>query len=401
MKLSDATVKNLDAPATGNKIHYDDQIKGFGVRITAKGTRAFVLNYRTRAGRERRYTIGSFPEWSVIAARTEAGTLKKRIDLGHDPMSEVEADRNAKTVADLCDRFEADFIPSKRVRTQESYRQHLRAYIRPALKHRKVAEIDYSDIEGLHRKITAEGKGTTANRVVATLSKMFALAVKWRWAPDNPVKSVDTRNPENKRKRYLTAAELERLTTGLAQMSDQQAANIFRLLLLTGARKGEVLSARWEQFDLSDGVWTKPGATTKQKTDHRIPLSAPARQLLAGIERSGDYVFPVHRQSTKATTKEPLPHRSNIKNQWAALCKSAQLVDFKIHDLRHTYASLLVSEGLSLPIIGALLGHTQAQTTHRYAHLMDDPLRKATERAGALISPQAGGQVVAMKGGAA
>ena len=171
-----------------------------------------------------------------------------------------------------------------------------------------------------------------------------------------------------------------RLTEALATFPDAQAANIFRLLLLTGARRSEVLSARWDQFDLTNGVWTKPGATTKQKTDHRVPLSAPARQLLSDLfaeaEEDAPFVFPSRSGG----------HRVDVKREWAALCKTAGLKGIRLHDLRHSYASILASAGMSLPIIGALLGHTQPQTTARYSHLFDDPLRAATERVGAIFT---------------
>ena len=176
----------------------------------------------------------------------------------------------------------------------------------------------------------------------------------------------------------------------LAEHPDQQAANVFRLLLLTGARRGEVLAAKWADIDLAAGVWVKPGATTKQKTLHRVPLSAPARQLLSGLHDGrdkSDYIFPGRLGG----------HRVEVKNNWTALRKATKLKDLRIHDLRHSYASQLVSAGFSLPIIGALLGHTQPSTTHRYAHLQDDPLRAATERVGAIIAGRPAAEVVSLK----
>ena len=160
----------------------------------------------------------------------------------------------------------------------------------------------------------------------------------------------------------------------------RQAADIIRLLLLTGARRGEVLQARWADIDLAAGVWSKPGATTKQKTDHQVPLSDAARQLLLDLRQrapaAAEWVFP-------APDGSP---RRDVKDAWASLCRAANIKGARVHDLRHTYASVLASAGLSLPIIGALLGHTQPSTTARYAHLFDDPLRAATERA-AQLSP--------------
>ena len=398
-KLSDALVKRLTAPERGNKITYDAETKGFGIRVTASGSRAFVLNYRRKYdGLERRYTIGSFPDWSVSVAREEAKRLKREIDGGGDPVGEHQTNRAAPTVADMCSRFLDEYVPTKRPSTQRDYRQQITADILPVIGRLKVASVSFSDIDALHRSISKRAP-YHANRVLALLSKMFNLAIRWRWRADNPVRGVE-RNQEPKRSRYLSTDELLRLTAALAEHKDQQAANIIRLLLLTGARRGEVQSATWAQFDLEAGVWVKPGATTKQKTEHRVPLSAPARQLLLDILAITDvhaaipgsqYVFPGRGDH----------HRVGIETAWAGLCKAAGITGARMHDLRHTYASVLASSGLSLPIIGALLGHTQPATTHRYAHLFDDPLRAATERAGAIITGKQSGEVVPLKGGRA
>ena len=146
----------------------------------------------------------------------------------------------------------------------------------------KVADVAFADTDGLHRKINARGTPYRANRVIALLARMFTMAIRWQWRTDNPCRAIE-RNQEHKRRRYLTAAELARLTQALAGHRDQQAANIVRLLLLTGARRGEVLAARWTDFGAGFQTWSKPGATTKQKTEHQVPLNAPARQLLAEL----------------------------------------------------------------------------------------------------------------------
>lgn len=390
-KLTDTIVKALPVPAKGSKIEYDTEVKLFGCRVTAKGARSFILGYRTRAGRERRYTIGQYPDWKTGAARTEAAEWKRRIRNGEDPLADLEAERAAPTVADLCTRYEAEHLPKKRARAGRDDRQMIARHILPALKHKQVAGVTFSDVDGLHRKLTAAGTPIRANRVAALLSKMFSLAIKWGWRADNPARGIE-RNQENKRHRYLTGEELGRLTLALAKHSDQQGANIIRLLLLTGARSGEVMAARWADLDLTAGVWTKPGATTKQKTDHRVPLSGPARQMLRDLWENGtvdaEFVFDVGGG-----------HRKDIRRSWERLCEAAEIRGARIHDLRHTYASVLASAGLSLPVIGALLGHTQASTTHRYAHLFDDPLRAATERVGAIVMPsKPEGEVVPMKG---
>jgi len=149
-------------------------------------------------------------------------------------------------------------------------------------------------------------------------------------------------------------------------------------LLLTGARRGEVLSAEWVHFDMARGVWNKPATSTKQKRDHHIPLSDAARKLLESLPRTNSfYVFPSKRNGG---------HRIHVSKDWQAIRKAAGIADVRIHDLRHSYASVLASAGFSLPTIGALLGHSRAQTTARYAHLQQDSLRTATERAGEILT---------------
>jgi integrase len=392
-KLTDGFVKSVVAPAGGraHAIYYDGEVKGFGLRVTKGGARSFVLNYRAR-GIERRYTIGAYPDWKVAAAREEAKRLKRLVDQGRDPMVERHEERAAPTVNDLVDRYLAEHAPRKRERSRQEDESLIRQWIRPELGNKRVADLRHADVERVHRKITAYGTLTRANRAAALLSKMLNLAVRWEMRVDNPARGLE-RNQEEKRNRYLAGDELRRLTEALAAHPNQDAANAIRLLLLTGARRGEVLGATWDQFDLEEGVWTKAASFTKQKKLHRVPLSAPVRQLLAEIKHAADqrpaeanrelspFVFPAQR-----TARKGVGHLVEIKGPWAAICKAAQLSGVRVHDLRHSYASILASAGLSLPVIGALLGHTQPGTTARYAHLFDDPLRAATERVGAVVT---------------
>ena len=377
-RLTDRSVKGLPLPVRGNRIFYDDVVSGFGCRVTAAGARAFVLNYRRRGdGLERRYTIGAWPDWSVAGARDEAKRLKRDVSGGVDPLGDLRSERAAATMRDLCDRFIEDYLPRKRPSTQKSYRQQITAEIIPILGRLKAANVTFADVDGLHRKISQRAP-YRANRTLALLSRMFTMAIKWQMRTDNPCKGVE-RNQEVKRKRYLSGDELARLVAALGKLKDRQSADIIRLLVLTGARRGEVLQARWRDFDLESGMWSKPGATTKQKSEHQVPLSGAARQLLLDIRQRtaepADWAFPAADGS----------HRRDVKDAWARLCHEANITGARLHDLRHTYASLLVSAGLSLPIVGALLGHTQPSTTQRYAHLTHDPLRAATERVGELV----------------
>jgi integrase len=389
-RLTDRAIKQLPPPAQGNKVIFDEAVKGFGCRVTAAAAKSFVLRYRRRAdGRQRLFTIGSYPDWSTGVARDEAKRLKRAIDGGADPVGELEDSRGAPTVADLCTRFLKDHLPRVRPATQRDYRQQIAVDILPAFGRMKVATVSHADVDAFHRRIS-ERAPTHANRVLACLSKAFSLSVRWGWRADNPCRGVE-RNQEHKRVRYLSGTELERLTKALEELRDQGAANAVRLLLLTGCRRGELLAARWDDFDLEAGVWTKPGSTTKQKTTHHVPLSQAACQLLAGMRElanNAEYLFPARFT----------PHRLDLDDAWGALRKAADIPNVRLHDLRHTYASVLASQGLSLPVIGALLGHSTAGTTHRYAHLFDDPLRMATERASAIITGRTAAKVVPLKG---
>ena len=190
--------------------------------------------------------------------------------------------------------------------------------------------------------------------------------------PDNPAKGIEKFH-EEKRHRWLSDAELARLTEALDEHPNQILADAIRLQLLTGARIGEVLQARWNDLDLARGVWIKPSHHTKQKRTEHLPLSNAAQTLLRELQskhRGHAYVF--------ANPKTEQPYK-DIKRFWSSVTTAANLVDYRIHDNRHTHASHLVSSGTSLAIVGRLLGHTNPLTTQRYAHLADDPLREAAE----------------------
>jgi integrase len=383
--LTDAIVKRLPAPAKGKEITLDDEVTGFGVRVTAAGARSYVLRYTTRAGRERVLTIGDATVRRCTDARAKARDLRRDIEDGADPLAAIQDERSAPTMGDLIERFREEHLPRKAENTRTEYQRMLRLHIGPHFgPHAKVADIRFEDIDALHRRITKAGSTYAANRCVAVLSKMFSLATRWRMRPDNPAKGIE-RNVEYGRRRYLSPNELIALTAALANCPDKQAANIIRLLLLTGCRRGEALSMRWADVDLTEGTWSKPPSSTKQKEYHQVPLSAPARVLLSDIQAQQasskrhalpTFVFP----GTGITG-----HRAELKKDWAQLTKAAGITGLRIHDLRHSYASQLVSGGASLPLIGALLCHANPSTTARYAHLAHDPLRAATEKVGAAV----------------
>jgi len=199
---------------------------------------------------------------------------------------------------------------------------------------------------------------------------MFNLAIEWEWRGDNPAQKFYQR-PENCRERFLSLAEIKRLAEALERAEDQRGAAVIRMCMLTGARVGEVRTARFEDFNLEFGSWSKPAATTKQRKIHRIPISADVAQLVrqrrSAVPSGCVWLFPGD------TPGQPV---KEIRRFWLKMQKEAGIEGVRIHDLRHTFASLLVSGGASLEMIGRLLGHTQMTTTQRYAHLMDSPLRE-------------------------
>lgn len=371
-RISDRFVKSLEAPNKPNRIHYDTELKGFGIRITRAGQKSFVLNYYSK-GRERRITIGPFPEWSVTAARLRAAELRRAIDAGTDPLEQRKADRTAPTVRDLFERYDRDYVPKLSDMGQRDVRRYFKEWILPRIGSKKVADVRFSDCEEIHRKASKRAP-TSANRAMAYLRRALNLAITWGWIERNPMKGLEF-NQEQKRERFLNADEIDRLMKALDAHPRQDSADAIKLMLFTGCRRGEALGATWDQFDKEFRIWTKPASTTKQRRLHRVPVSKPVATLLRKRKKARDkskslLVFP---SKNGEALKE-------VRRTWAGVQKTAKLKGVRLHDLRHTFASVAVSQGQSLPVIGAMLGHSQTQTTARYAHLFDEPLHKAANQ---------------------
>jgi len=407
-KITQRTIKNLAVPEDGNAIVWDSELKGFGLRVTANGAISYFLNYRAH-GRQRRYKIGNHPEWSAEAARAEAAEIKPKIKKGYDPLEEEQKARGEPTLRDLATEYlERHYSANGNAHTKLRDKQTIEGVILPHLGTLRLAAVNTGDVEKLHREL--KGTPYRANRVLALLSSMFSEAMRWKWAKENPARGVE-RYQEHKRERWLQDDELKRLTTALDKYPDQSAANALRLIALTGSRKSEVLKAKWDEFDLERGVWTKPSHHTKQKKVEHVPLSKPALDLLRGmfswarecqaVEPREDALGPLF------PGKDGKAARVSLRKPWVQVLKAAGLAEavtkkgkrrhqvtkykplVRIHDLRHTFASHLVSKGTSLQIVGKLIGHTQIATTQRYAHLADSALREATNTFGDIFSAAA------------
>lgn len=365
-KIVDKIARQTSPPSRGNKVIRDDTLVGLCLVITARGARSFALNY-TVGGRERRITIGRYPTWSVAAAREEAKRLKRLVDQGIDPLAERENLHAAPTVTDLWREYQTAHMSSLAPRSRKDIRAMWKNDILPRIGSIKLLQLTSRDTDDIHLAVSAD-RPVRANRVLESLRAALNLAQRWGWIERNPANGF-RRNPETPRERFLDEDELDRLYAALDQLPDPRAANAIRLIALTGARRGEVLNAKWDQFDLDKGLWIKPAAETKQRRSHRIPISTAALALLKAMKTTAtsDYLFPTSRGT-------PM---QDLKRSWLRVTKAAELPGVRLHDLRHTFASILASHGETLHVIGKLLGHSQQQTTMRYAHLLDDPLRRA------------------------
>ncbi|HMB84272.1 MAG TPA: site-specific integrase [Terriglobales bacterium] len=385
MKITQQFVKTLRIPKQGKALYWDNDVPGFGASVTANGAISFILNYRV-AGRVRRYTIGRFPEWSADAARNAALDLRHEIRKGGDPLAAKASAKDEPLVNDLArDYMQVYAEKKKRPSSIRNDRQMLDNLILPKLGRLRTRAVTRRDVEVLHGSL--KRTPYRANRVLSLLGTMFALAIQWNMADVNPARGI-TRYQEDKRERWLSLPELQRLEAALRTYPDQTAADAIRLLIVTGSRESEVLTADWSQFDLTRGIWNKPSHHTKQKKIEHVPLSGVALGILANLRARalpGPYLFP------GANGNRP---RGTIRRTWIFCLREAGLAtampkirgrrqewkpEVRIHDLRHTFASHLVSSGQSLHIVGKLLGHTLPSTTARYAHVDDAALRASAD----------------------
>jgi integrase len=378
-KLTKSTVESL-APSDQDYVIWDSALPGFGIRVKPSNVKSYIVQYRNRkTGTSRRKTIGQHgPLLTFHGAKERARIILADALKGNDPVADDCAVRDAPTMRQLAaDYLEQHAIPKKRARSVENDRSMIDRIILPRLGSKKVAAVQSRDIHSLH--VAMKKTPYQANRLLALLSKMLSLATKWGWRSDNPVKGIE-RFQEERRERWLSDRELSELLAVLMAHPNERAANAVRLQILTGSRLGEVLKARWSDIDLDCGVWTKPSHHTKQKRTEHIPLSGPTLTLLADMREKADptetNLFPGN------ASGRPL---QDIKKFWKGATAQAGIADYRLHDNRHTHASHLVSSGLSLEIVGHLLGHTNPTTTKRYAHIADSPLRAATEWFGAKL----------------
>ena len=372
-KLTKRIVDAAEIRATEYFI-WDDDIPGFGLRVLPSKRKSYIVQYRA-GRRSRRMSIGLSTVLTCEQARTRAIAIVAAAKNGEDPAAKRDADRQAITVKELAERFDKEHI-SVRVKesTAKGYRRMLERVIIPALGRHRVTEVTRADIAKIHHDL--RHIPYDANRCLEIISKMFSLAEMWGLRPEgtNPRKHIK-KYPEEKRERFLSAAELRRVGEVLREMEDEgielpSAIAAVRLLILTGCRLGEIMTLKWEYVDLAGKALHLPDSKTGAKVVH---LGRPAVEVLQQIER-------VDKNPWVIVGTKPGARLSDLQPFWQRVRARAGLKDVRIHDLRHTFASTAVAAGQGLPMIGKLLGHTQVQTTARYAHLAADPVKEAAER---------------------
>jgi integrase len=396
------TKRYVDALKAGavDVVHWDDDLTGFGVRVRPSGAKSYIFTYRAgggRRGRLRKMTIASVGSIAPEEARKAAQGLNARAKAGADPAADKRAQRADLTVAELVERYLSEGPadkPDKKASSWSTDASNLRRHVVPLLGRRHLATLAKRDIQRFQASVTSgatkadrksgksrgrirvRGGAGTAWRATVVLAAMLAWATERQLLKSNPAEKVRL-NKLKSRERFLDDKELSRFgevaTAMEAEGVNPASLTIARLLVLTGARLGEIAAAKWEYLDVQRGALMLPDSKTDAKV---VPLAGPALAVfLSWGEQFGDdrqgYVFPAARGDG---------HHQSAGKIWRQLRKRAGLTGVRLHDLRHSFASVGVSLNQSLFIVGKILGHTKAKTTERYSHLQLDPVRAAAEQ---------------------
>lgn len=418
-KITKRLVDTLRA-GPGDRTIFDTEIPGFALRVRKTGGMSYAVEYKAGHGRgapTRRVTIGPVGKMTPDEARAAARKVLGSVAHGKDPAAEKASERRALSLGEVVEAFLRGHVEAKRKASTAAWmRDTLERIVKPAFGSMKPDRVMRRDAARLHSSMS--DRPVQANRTLAILGSLYSWAGKNGYVEEghNPARGVE-KFPERSRERFLTNDEFARLaealrqggTIGLPYTVDETKPNAkhapkpdarrtkldlfaiaaIRLLMLTGARLREILHAKWDYVDFERGVMFLPDSKTGRKP---IYLSAAALAILSdlpGIE-GNPHIFP---------GEKPGAPRADLKKPWAAVTAAAGLEGVRIHDLRHSFASVGAGASLGLPIIGKLLGHSQASTTQRYAHLAADPMRRAVETIGATIAAAMDGgssQVVAL-----
>lgn len=409
-RITKRTVDAAPVPTTGETRVWDTDLKGFFLRVYPTGRRVYALKYRL-GPLQRIYTLGVHGSpFTPEAAREAAEAALRRVAVGEDPATEKKEAREALTVSALIDRYLEDgpaTKPGKRASTWENDGSNLKRHIRPLLGRKVANSVSKAEAAKAIRDITTgktaadeksekmrgraivKGGAGVARRTLTTTAAMFAWGMEHGLVSANPFTSVKL-SAAPVRERFLSREEAGRLIDALNEVETENEVNpafcdAIRLLLLTGARKTEILGLSWAEVDISRRLLLLPPERTKaggQNGERRITLSPPALEILAkrrpAKAKATDFVFPAIRGEG---------HIIGVRRAFAKACAKAKVEGVRLHDLRHSFASFAIADGASLFLVGKLLGHASARTAERYAHLSGDPLQDAAAAIGKKLMP--------------
>jgi integrase len=410
LKITAEAVSDVMKSAKPNRttFYFDADLKGFGFYRTPGNVATFFAEYRPVAGgAKKRLKLGSVGTLKANEARDAARKTIANASLGKDLAKERSDERASVTVKQLV----ADYIAGKEMKesTRDFYNITLKKHIEPQMGTTKAVALTRIDVQRAHSAMSKKAR-YSANRAMALLSASYVWGAKRGYVAEgmNPAAKID-RNKEEARERFLIAEEMARLgdamreaeTIGIPHKTSESkhapkeknrtiygphVTGAIRLLMLTGCRLREILNLRWTEYDEKRGLLLLPDSKTGRKT---VVLPAAAQAVLDALPRVGKFVIAGH----SAATEHEAP-RSDLKKPWAAIAGRAGLGDVHLHDLRHTFASVGAGDGMSLQIIGKMLGHADAATTQRYAHLHVDPVRAAADAIAGKIAEAIGGKLL-------
>ncbi|WOK37305.1 site-specific integrase [Sphingomonas sp. C3-2] len=383
-KITKRSVDTLECVGARPVFLWDDLIAGFGVKALPSGSKKYVVKYRANGGgrgaQQRWISLGGHGQVTCDQARGMAQQVLAAVARGEDPQGEKFKRRSAPTLNDVWIRFEGEYLQLRKPQTRQEYQSQWRDLIGPKFGRRTVDGISRGEIDQFHKSM--KHAPYRANRVLALCSRLMTLAEVWEWreAGSNPCRYIQ-RYDEKPRTRYLAAEEIQRVGISIKKLVAQgkllpSSANVMHLLLLTGARLNELLTAQWSWIDWERRILILPDSKTGEKAIYLSHAALALLQRQREIAAGSDFVFPGQ------VASKPMV---NLRKPWMRVCEDAGVEGVRLHDLRHTAASIAVGQGASLPIIGRLLGHSQAQTTLRYAHVDADPALAAANQIGEIV----------------